>query len=183
MLQLASSLDAFAVEEIPLYEPCGSGDYLWLWVEKENLHTDTIIRFLAEHYKINPRQVGVAGRKDKLAVTRQYFSVPQNRTPTLPAVRDVDGGRWAVLHSKAHDYPLKLGQLKGNRFVLRLEQVDEEAVDACIAGVQDKPLLNLYGEQRFGHKRQNLLAVQALSAGKFKEAVDIICMDAGNGAR
>ena len=29
--------DDFEVEEVPSYEPCGSGDHLYLWVEKRGM--------------------------------------------------------------------------------------------------------------------------------------------------
>ncbi len=179
MLQLASSLDAFAVEEIPLFKPCGQGAFQWLWIEKENLHTDTVIRILAQHYGLQQRHIHVAGRKDKLAVTRQYFSLPYDSSIAVPDGGQCDGGSWHVIASACHDHSLKLGQLIGNRFTLRLEKADNEVVVKHVADAQKKPLLNLFGEQRFGHNRQNVLAMRALSQGQFKEAVDILCQGAG----
>ena len=37
----------FEVEELPSYEPCGSGSYLYLWLEKRDLGAEFFIRQVA----------------------------------------------------------------------------------------------------------------------------------------
>src|SRR6516164_9728014 len=66
----------FEVEEIPAYEPCGSGEYLYLWLEKRGLGAEFFIRQVARRLGITPAEVGSAGMKDRQAVTRQMVSVP-----------------------------------------------------------------------------------------------------------
>src|SRR5438876_6574542 len=66
----------FEVEEIPAYEPGGSGDYLYLWVEKRDMGAEYFVRQVARRLDIAVADVGTAGLKDRHAVTRQMVSVP-----------------------------------------------------------------------------------------------------------
>lgn len=51
------------------------------------------------------------------------------------------------------DQPLKLGQLKGNRFRIALRQinVDETEVNEAMEQFREKGFINYYGLQRFGN--------------------------------
>ncbi|NOR49469.1 MAG: tRNA pseudouridine(13) synthase TruD, partial [Desulfuromonadales bacterium] len=66
----------FQVEEIPLYEPCGEGDHLYVSVEKCGLTTYDLLRELAKALNCKERDLGYAGLKDARAITRQTVSVP-----------------------------------------------------------------------------------------------------------
>src|SRR5262249_61514501 len=63
--------DDFEVEEIPAYEPSGSGDFLYLWIEKRDMGAEYFARQIARRLEIPPGEVGTAGLKDRRAVTRQ----------------------------------------------------------------------------------------------------------------
>ena len=65
----------FLVEEVPAYTPCGEGEHIYLFVEKRNLPTMNMVRILARHFGVKRQQVGTAGLKDRLAVTRQMVSI------------------------------------------------------------------------------------------------------------
>src|SRR5437660_3254310 len=82
----------FVVEEIPAYEPSGSGDFLYLWIEKRGMGAEYFTRQIAKRLAIAPSEVGTAGLKDRHAVTRQMVSVPANVEPRLPQL-DGDGIR------------------------------------------------------------------------------------------
>src|SRR5436305_10315838 len=77
----------FEVEEVPSYEPCGSGDHLYLWIEKRGIAPEFFARTLAGRLCISPGDVGTAGLKDRHAVTRQWVSVP---AACEPLVRKLD---------------------------------------------------------------------------------------------
>src|ERR1700730_12028421 len=66
----------FEVEEIPAYPPSGSGDFLYLWIEKRSMGAEYFTRLVARLLELSPGEVGVAGLKDRHAVTRQMVSVP-----------------------------------------------------------------------------------------------------------
>src|SRR3989338_8775013 len=67
----------FDVEEIPAYEPSGEGEHLYLWVEKKGRSTAHLVQALAKICGIPAFHIGVAGRKDVRARTRQWMSLPQ----------------------------------------------------------------------------------------------------------
>src|SRR3954469_13307217 len=73
----------FEVEEIPAYEPAGTGDHLFLWIEKTDMGAEYFARQVARRLAIPNGEVGTAGLKDRGAVTRQWVSVPATCEPAL----------------------------------------------------------------------------------------------------
>ncbi|HEY3964773.1 MAG TPA: tRNA pseudouridine(13) synthase TruD, partial [Planctomycetaceae bacterium] len=65
----------FVVDEIPAYPPAESGDFLFLRVEKQGLSSEQLVSHLAKCLKIAHQDVGIAGMKDRQAITRQMVSV------------------------------------------------------------------------------------------------------------
>ncbi|MFN2166642.1 MAG: tRNA pseudouridine(13) synthase TruD, partial [Anaerolineae bacterium] len=58
-----------------------------------------------------------------------------------------------VLWAERHRNKLKIGHLRGNRFTIRIRQVDESALAACraiLAVLERRGVPNYYGPQRFG---------------------------------
>ena len=69
----------FIVEELPLYEPEGTGEHLFVRFTKRELTTDDVVRALARASGVQARDIGVAGLKDKVGVTTQTVSLPVPR--------------------------------------------------------------------------------------------------------
>ena len=65
----------FIVEEILPFELAGTGDALYVLFEKQNQTTMGIIQFLCKELGISRMTLGVAGLKDKDAITRQWISI------------------------------------------------------------------------------------------------------------
>lgn len=145
----------FEVEEISLEEPQGDGQHLWLWIEKRLRNTDQVLDDLAQGLGIESRQVGYAGRKDHRAVTRQWVSVPahlESRLATLELPQT------EILRAVRHPHRLRLGELSGNRFQLRVRQVDTASMAAlpkCIETLRRRGMVNRFGRQRFGNDGRN----------------------------
>src|SRR6266852_3510474 len=64
----------FEVEEIPAYEPSGQGDFLYVWIEKRDMGAEYFTRQIARRLDMPVGEVGIAGLKDRRAVTRQMVS-------------------------------------------------------------------------------------------------------------
>ncbi|MGA0059372.1 MAG: tRNA pseudouridine(13) synthase TruD [Planctomycetota bacterium] len=147
----------FVVEEVPLYEPSGDGTHLWLWIEKTGIATMPAAELLAGAFGVPVRQLGWAGLKDAMAVTRQWISV-ENGDPARARALDIEGIR--VLDARRHGNKLKLGHLRGNRFeiVVRGDGLAEAlpAVEANLAWLVAHGVPNWVGEQRFGKRGANL---------------------------
>src|SRR4051812_9527981 len=94
----------FDVEEVPAYQPSGSGDFLYLWLEKRDMGAEYFTRQIAKRLGIGPAEVGTAGLKDRRAVTRQFVSVPVAVEPRLP---QLEGEGIRVLHVGRHNNKLK----------------------------------------------------------------------------
>jgi len=159
----------FQVTEINKTTPCGSGEHLWLWIEKRNTNTLWLAQQLARRFAVRPVAVGFAGLKDRHAITRQWFSVclPGRSDHTLPgaALENV-----RVLKAIRHTRKLKRGGLRGNRFEIRVRDIDlREAVEAALRRISDFGVPNYFGPQRFGRAAGNLhRARQWVENGKGK---------------
>jgi tRNA pseudouridine13 synthase len=154
----------FEVEEVPSYEPCGSGDHLFLWIEKRGVAPEFFARTIAQKLNTHPGNVGTAGLKDRHAVTRQWVSVPKECEPNVPKL-DGDGIR--VLRTGRHTNKLKPGHLRGNRFRILIRDADRTAdVNAILDRLRSQGMPNFYGPQRFGRDGGTVdLGLQCL-AGK-----------------
>src|SRR5437868_8717225 len=138
----------FEVEEVPSYEPCGSGDHLYLWVEKRGIAPEFFARTVAQKLGTHPGNVGTAGLKDRHAVTRQWVSVPKE---CEARVKNIDGDGIRVLKTGYHTNKLKPGHLRGNRFRILVRDADRSAnADAILDRIRTQGMPNLYGPQRFG---------------------------------
>lgn len=143
----------FVVEELPRFEPKGEGAHQLLWIEKCERDTAQIAADLARAAGCAREEVGFAGRKDRFAVTRQWFSVPGER---LPASLELEGSE--ILDRSRHDRRLRAGDLRGNRFRLRVREVPVNRLpeirlrfdSVCAAGFG-----NRFGAQRFGRDGGN----------------------------
>ncbi|QDU19044.1 tRNA pseudouridine(13) synthase TruD [Urbifossiella limnaea] len=140
--------DDFEVEEVPSYEPSGSGDHLYLWVEKRGMAPEYFARTIAQRLGARPGDVGTAGLKDRHAVTRQWVSVP---AACEARVAQLDGDGIRVLKTGRHTNKLKPGHLRGNRFRILIRDADRGAnVEGVLDRVRTLGLPNYYGPQRFG---------------------------------
>jgi tRNA pseudouridine13 synthase len=148
--QIKSSPDDFEVEEIPAYPPSGTGDFLYLWIEKRGMGAEYFVRQIARRLDLPTGEIGTAGLKDRHAVTRQMVSVPVAAEPRL-AQLEGDGIR--LLNVTRHGNKLKPGHLHGNHFRILLRGVVAEGVQRLpplLARLRSDGLPNFYGPQRFG---------------------------------
>ncbi len=152
---LKSSPDDFVVNEIPLYEPCGDGEHLYLTVRKRNMSHDELIRKVAKEFGVPSRNVGCAGRKDLKATTSQVISVhlPGQQVEVPSTIGTID-----VISSNWHSNKLRLGHLSGNRFSIVLREVDEiyhQLINERMKHLSKIGLPNAFGPQRFGNTLNN----------------------------
>ncbi len=96
----------FLVEEVPLYEPSGSGTHVYFRIEKKGLPTIQAVQEIARALCRQKCEIGYAGLKDADAVTRQMLSI-EHVDPVVVQSLDVPGVR--VLNVSRHTNKLKLG--------------------------------------------------------------------------
>lgn len=109
----------FEVEELPAIEPDGTGDHLWLEIEKQGLATPRAVSDVARALGVKPSTVGYAGMKDARAVARQWISV-EHVEPERALGLEVP--RIRVLRAVRHPRKLRRGWHRGNRFAIRLRR-------------------------------------------------------------
>ncbi|WP_155297844.1 tRNA pseudouridine(13) synthase TruD [Deinococcus kurensis] len=139
----------FRVEEQPAYPLSGEGDFLFVQLEKTGHTTAHVLRELGTQLGVRDRDIGVAGLKDRHAVTTQWISLPAKYEARLPAFA-MEGVR--VLDTARHSNKLAIGHLSGNRFQVRVRGAAGGADEAArtLAELSARGVPNYFGPQRFG---------------------------------
>ncbi len=147
----------FDVTEILGFEPEGVGQHAWLWVAKSEANTADVARQLAERAGVPAASAGFGGRKDRMAHTRQWFSVDLAGRPEPDWTPPADAG-WRLEAATRHRRKLRPGTHRANRFCLRVGDVDgdRDAVDERLRAISRSGFPNYFGAQRFGHAGANL---------------------------
>jgi len=146
----------FCVDEVPAYAPSGSGEHLYVRVQKSRLTTSELVTLLGRTARIPEREIGYAGQKDKHAVTSQWLSLPARCRP----VREWElPENVTVLEESRHSNKLRTGHLRANHFRIRLIDVhsESEARLPPLVARLSRGVFNAFGVQRFGHHGNNLV--------------------------
>jgi len=162
----------FRVTEIPLYQPSGTGDHVYLYIEKQGLGSLEAADRIARAFGLPRRLVGLAGLKDASAVTRQWMSL-ERIDPDKAAVLHLPGIK--VLTVSRHRNKLKIGHLAGNRFEIRVRGCRphaKELAERVLAVLQARGMPNRFDRQRFGTRGDNHLLGRAIVLGQAKEFCD-----------
>src|SRR6266480_3757053 len=145
----------FFVQEIPVYEPSGEGEHVYAEVQKIGLTTFEAINRIADALHVSSRDIGYAGLKDAHAITRQVFSIPGTTEQAVMSLRIPNLTiQWAARHGNK----IRLGHLEGNRFAVKVREVDPTDVlklQPMLDVLQKRGLPNFFGEQRFGRRGDN----------------------------
>lgn len=177
----------FQVRELPAYGPDGrTGAHLLLILHKRGIGTEDAIVELSRQTGIPRPEIGLAGLKDKDAVTEQWITVPFAAGPRL-----VEFSHPAIQLGPAapHGNKLRRGHLHGNRFdlVIRDLAVPGEEARTRLAAKAARlaelgGLENLYGNQRLGNDGGNLRrGLELLASGARRGKADFL-LSAGQSA-
>ncbi len=184
--RIKSSPDDFVVEEIPAYSPKGEGEHLFLKARKRGMSTPTLIRIICKKFKAREFQIGYAGLKDRDATTTQWISVHlpvrDRREIAARAVDELnaENENFSILESAFHTNKLKLGHLKGNRFVIKAVDLAVPSLEArrlCDAikrELSERGVPNYFGAQRFGAARNGHTACMAFMRGDYQTAFELL---------
>jgi len=147
----AQTIERFFVEEIPLFKFADKGSNLILKIKKTDMSTFKLITVIAKATRLEQRDIGYAGLKDKNATTIQYISIPKQYERDV--IKNLTTEKIEILEKYYSKFPIKVGQLKGNRFSIVLEKVDketEENIQKIAKELVANGIPNYYGYQRFG---------------------------------
>lgn len=157
--RIKSTPSHFVVEEIPLYEPSGEGEHVYVRLTREGRTTRDVVTALARALGVREGDVGYAGMKDKHAQTTQTFSILLRDADPGEMKEKIESEAGVTVHwAKRHRNKLKAGHLIGNRFriVIAAPAGDAaERVEKITASLRRTGVPNYYGEQRFGLDKDN----------------------------
>ncbi len=153
--RIKDEAEHFYVEEIAkLPDLHKDGRYTIIKVKKVNWDTMNFARVLAKILRISQKRIEYAGTKDKKAVSVQYFSISNlddDRFQKLKEIKIKDAEIEVI--GKARK-PIKLGDLIGNRFKVRVVDADNgNKIKSIWAELEKKGVPNYFGLQRFGSIR------------------------------
>ncbi|MCG6540250.1 tRNA pseudouridine(13) synthase TruD [Pseudomonas sp. KSR10] len=154
---LKAVAEDFQVDEVLDIPLSGTGEHLWLWVEKRNLNTEEAARRIARAAGVPARSISYAGLKDRQALTRQWFSLhlPGKADPQLGKAEDET---LKILQAGRHQRKLQRGAHSANGFTLRLTELraDRAVLDARLERIKTHGVPNYFGLQRFGFEGGNV---------------------------
>jgi len=156
----------FKVYETLSFTPVGFGDHLYLHIEKTNCNTEWLARELAELYNLKYSDVGYAGRKDRFAVTQQWFSLhlPESKPVNLELFSPSE---YKILEHSRHTHKLRKGEIKVNKFQIQLTDFDGsyEELQQRVSLITEYGFPNYFGPQRFGHGGKNVEKAAGMLSG------------------
>ena len=155
--ELKTQNEDFVVDELMPVKPEGEGEHSWLNITKRDCNTDYVATQLARFAAVKPVAVSYAGLKDRNAVTTQWFSVhlPGKAEPDWS---QLNNDEFKINQAIRHNRKLRRGALSGNRFQIRLRNVQGETVEwqQRLELIAELGVPNYFGKQRFGHQMNNL---------------------------
>lgn len=164
----------FIVEEVSSRSIKAEGPFQIFLLEKKGLDTFGAKRIIGKEFKISNVEMGIAGLKDRHAVTRQYISFPSRfRIPSSWSQKSIS------LEKKGFsDVPIQLGEFQANRFLIVVRDIKEDEAPV-IMGKSNKILQqgvpNYFDNQRFGSLRgSSAFIAKKLITGDIESALRIV---------
>lgn len=153
-------------------------------LKKINKDTAEACNLIASLLQIPSQNLNFAGNKDKRAITYQEISITgvdfidlYNLAIKL-VYNEMNINIYDIRQSNSH---IKLGELEGNRFEIRVKQITRPKKQNEIDGLKEldfykleRGFINYFGQQRFGKNLDNHIIGELILEGKYEEAIDRI---------
>ena len=104
------------------------------------------------------REIGVAGLKDKWAITKQWLSIPNRKAGAVRLLADVPG----VEVLSASRKKLAIGHLRGNEFKIKIRDIsssDRFSGRSVLEAINSRGSPNYFVPQRCRRYGRNAIAV------------------------
>ena len=165
---IGTQLEDFQVVEEPAYAPQGEGSHCFVRLRKTGTTSHVAVKNVARALGIRDRDIGMAGLKDRWAVTEQWLSIPG----VLPAqVLALELPDIQILEAVLHPNKLRTGHLRGNHFKIRLVGVVDQGAERAgevLTETAQNGFFHYFGPQRFGHDGQSAVDGKELILGRRK---------------
>jgi tRNA pseudouridine13 synthase len=160
------------------FSPSGEvGDYLHFTLVKRNWDTVKALRYIAKGLRVSLKRFGIAGMKDKRAITAQRASIWRVRAEEMMKITLPDILMKDFSYAKER---INLGDARGNRFTITIRDIplSKDEVVASLAAFKTHLLggriPNYFGSQRIGGNDDNVEIGRAIVAGRLEEATSIL---------
>ena len=153
------------VGDVHREKSAGGGTHWYFDLEKRGLGTVEAVQRIARALGRRDFEIGYAGRKDAFAVTSQRISI-EHVDPAQVEALELNG--ITLRRVAAFGRKLRLGALRGNRFELRLLELDPRRradFESVLDVLSREGLPNYFGEQRFGRRGLSFRLGRCLIAG------------------
>lgn len=164
----------FIVEEIPIKKSNESDEHTIFWMEKLNWDTNQALRAIAKKLHVSVKRFGIAGTKDKRALTKQRVSVWKILPEELEkiSIRDIK------IYGLERGDRISLGYMKGNKFnvIIRDISLSKDGIEKRVNSLfkELKKMPNQFGPQRFGEVRElTHLVGKEILKGNFEGATKL----------
>jgi tRNA pseudouridine13 synthase len=152
-------------------------DYLHFTMVKRNWDTVKALAFIARKLDVSLKRFGIAGLKDKHAITSQRISVWRVEKEKLAKLKLPE------IYLKDFSYSdnrINLGDALGNRFTVTIRDIPlsrteiSSVLDAFGEYIRKVKIPNYFGPQRTGKGMDNSDIGQALKEGELEKAINIL---------
>lgn len=169
-MKLRQLLKDFDVEEVSKFDISNKRRSFKLYMlEKRGLETFSLFRYLAKQNHIPMPVIGYAGLKDRHAMTRQYFTIPERYE-----IRTLKEKNFDITFLGYVNKGIRLGELEGNRFKITVRDVRKGE----LKGIYDKAkeigaigVPNYFDSQRFGSVIAGKFIAKLVIQKNYEEAV------------
>lgn len=170
MYKIKQIPEDFIVKEVNELNLNDKGQYAYFLLKKTNYNTMRAIDIISDKLRVNKKNIGFSGNKDKNAITEQIISI-QNGSKAMENIllKDIE----LKYIGKGND-KLFLGNLKGNEFIITIRNLTNKDIKKFKDKIENNEILmpNYFGIQRFSSS--NHLIGKAIVKKDFKEAVKLI---------
>jgi len=146
--------------------PEGTGPHFWARIRKQGISTEEAASRLAQAAKVSRKDLGYAGKKDTHAIATQWISLPETASITEGVIDDA----LEVLSLTRNQRKLKIGQLAGNQFQLRLDGSVIGDLNKRIQDISKLGVPNYFGLQRLVAQDQILRPPEGLHVAIRRDA-------------
>jgi len=149
--------------------------YVQFCLKKTGRETHQLFKKVQLETGLSNRDFGIAGTKDANGITCQFCTISGLEPRDIQSAFEKQGGCEVGNFSWTHKY-LKLGDLSGNRFEVRIRNIQKskEMVSEAIQFGEEVGFINYFGPQRFGFSHSNnQLVGKLLFQRNFTEAMRV----------
>lgn len=170
-MRLRQKLEDFKVEEANRFDILKRGKYKLFLLEKQGLETFSLINYLSKKNKIPANAFGIAGLKDRYAITKQYFTIPAKFD-----IRTLEEKNFRIKFLGFLDKEIKLGNLEQNNFEICVRSVGKgelNGIEQKAVNLRETGVPNYFDSQRFGSVIAGKFIGKFVIKKNYEEAVKV----------